>query len=76
MEERTAWQFTRDNFEEGVPDFIRNDKNITLFSNYGGKRIGGEVQTPDGIIRIFENDIIEVRDDVTYVIHCGKGVYL
>ncbi|MGO5010802.1 hypothetical protein ACTQ5K_02790 [Niallia sp. Sow4_A1] len=59
-----AWQFTKKNFAKGVPEFIlyAPDKPITLFSQYAGSVIYGELKTPDGLIKINEGDYI-VKDE-------------
>lgn len=53
-----VWQFTKENYREGAPPFIKNSNSITLFSQYGGEVISGEITTPEGIMVISENDYI------------------
>ena len=53
-----AWKFTKKNYREGAPHFIRLSTVITLWSQYGGDVIGGEIKTLEGIMTISENDYI------------------
>lgn len=55
-----AWQFTKNNFSEGVPYFIRHAENkpVTLYSQYAGEVIYGEIQTLEGVMKVSENDYI------------------
>jgi len=55
-----AWQFTKNNFSNGAPDFIRfaSNKPVTLFSQYAGEVIYGEIQTLEGVMRVSEGDYI------------------
>ena len=55
-----AWQFTKKNFSKGAPEFIRHAKGkpVTLYSQYGGEVIYGEIETLEGIMHISENDYI------------------
>ena len=62
-----AWQFTKKNFAEGVPRWIRyigeegnlkDNKAVVLWSQYGGKVIAGEIKTLEGIMTVSENDWI------------------
>lgn len=53
-----AWQFSKVNYNKGAPDFIRLEKTITLWSQYGGDVIGGEIETLEGEMTISENDYI------------------
>jgi len=53
-----AWQFTKESYKGGIPQFIRKAKNVELWSQYGGDVIGGEIQTLEGVMAIFENDYI------------------
>ena len=53
-----AWQFSKDNYHKGAPDFIRSEKMVTLWSQHGGEVIGGEVGTLEGEMTISENDYI------------------
>lgn len=53
-----AWQFTKENYLEGAPQFIRQARDIGLWSQYGGDVIGGEVKTLEGVMAISENDYI------------------
>ena len=54
-----AWQFTKKNYKEGAPAFIRNSGfAVTLYSQFGGKRIGGSIDTLEGEMQISENDFI------------------
>lgn len=52
-----AWQFTKENFTNGTPKEFRNE-NITLWSQYGGKIIEGEIKTLEGVMVVSENDWI------------------
>lgn len=52
-----AWQFTRENYKNGVPPLFR-DQSISYWSQYGGDVIGGEVRTLEGEMEISENDWI------------------
>ena len=52
-----AWQFTKDNFKKGCPKEFRHT-DITLWSQYGGAVIGGEIKTLEGTMNISENDWI------------------
>lgn len=53
-----AWQFTKKNYADGAPQFIRQSKDIELWSQYGGDVIGGEVKTLEGVMTVSENDYI------------------
>lgn len=57
-----AYQFTKENFRrDKEPIWLKraiSDGEITLFSQYGGNAIGGDVKTPGGLVEIFENDYI------------------
>ena len=53
-----AWQFTKKNFKVGAPDFIQYSDIVTLWSQYGGNVIGGEIKTLEGVMQISENDWI------------------
>lgn len=53
-----AWQFTKENYLEGAPQFIQQAKNVDLWSQYGGDVIGGEIKTLEGDMDISENDYI------------------
>ena len=53
-----AWQFTKKNYKNGAPDFIRHENHVVLWSQYGGDIIGGEIQTLEGKMTISENDFI------------------
>ncbi len=53
-----AWQFTKKNYLEGAPSFIKNSPAITLWSQYGGERINGEIKTLEGVIKVSEGDYI------------------
>lgn len=55
-----AWQFTKKNFAKGIPEFIRLAKNkpVTLYSQYAGEIIFGEIETLEGKMKISENDWI------------------
>ena len=53
-----AWQFTKENYKEGAPQFIRQAKDIDLWSQYGGDVIGGEIKTLEGVMTISEGDYI------------------
>lgn len=52
-----AWQFTKNNFKEGIPRLFRNH-SVDLWSQYGGDVIGGEVKTLSGVVELSENDWI------------------
>lgn len=52
-----AWQFTKANYSEGVPNKFRN-RNVSLWSQYGGDVIGGEIETLEGKHTVSENDWI------------------
>ena len=52
-----AWQFTKENYKKGLPDnFVC--RKISLFSQYGGDVIFGEIETLEGVMTISENDYI------------------
>lgn len=53
-----AWQFTKKNFHEGVPRWIKNNASVVLFSQYGGEVIGGDIITLEGTMIISEDDFI------------------
>ena len=69
------WQFTRINYNYGVPSFIRKiinnsieikENTVTLWSQYGGEVIAGEYITSTGdTININENDYIVINHDNT-----------
>lgn len=52
-----AWQFTKENYNNGVPPLFR-DSSISYWSQYGGDVIGSEVRTLEGEMEISENDWI------------------
>lgn len=53
-----AWQFTKENYKEGAPQFIRQAKDVDLWSQYGGDVIGGEIKTLEGVMTISDGDYI------------------
>ncbi|MGV8863282.1 MAG: hypothetical protein ACOH2T_19210 [Pseudomonas sp.] len=53
-----AWQFTQANYKDGAPEFIRSAKVVSLWSQHGGRVIGGEIKTLEGTMGISENDWI------------------
>ena len=53
-----AWQFTKENYKEGAPLFIRQAKDVELWSQFSGDVIGGEIETLEGVMTISENDYI------------------
>lgn len=54
-----AWQFTRENFKQGVPGWIKDsDRKVILWSQYGGEAIEGEIETLEGVHEVSENDFI------------------
>lgn len=55
-----AWQFTKKNFSKGAPEFIRHalNKPVTLYSQYAGEVIYGEIKTLEGNMKVSENDYI------------------
>lgn len=55
-----AWQFTKKNYAVGAPHFIRHAHGnpVTLWSQHGGKVIGGEIKTLEGVMTVSENDWI------------------
>lgn len=56
-----VWQFTKENYIEGVPQHIRQairDGVITLYSQHGGAVIGGSIETLEGVDTVSENDWI------------------
>jgi len=81
-----AWQFTKDNFTNGTPDFIKNDKEqrVSLWSQYGGNVISGTLTTANSKSAILENDWIvlcnegfQVYDDFLFevIFHTVKEKY-
>lgn len=52
-----AWQFTKKNYSEGAPEFIKHapGKPVSLFSQCGGDVIFGEVKTLEGVMRVSED---------------------
>jgi hypothetical protein len=52
-----AWQFTKENYHVGVPYQFRH-KNVSVWSQYGGDVIEGEIKTLEGKMKISENDYI------------------
>lgn len=53
-----AWHFTRANYSEGAPEFIRREQSVVLWSQHGGRVIGGEIRTLEGVMEISEGDWI------------------
>lgn len=55
-----AWQFTKNNYSEGAPGFIKHAAGnpVTLFSQFGGDVISGEIKTLEGIMQVSEGDWI------------------
>lgn len=54
-----AWQFTKENYKEGVPRWIRySERKVTLWGQYGGDVIAGEIETLEGTHEVSENDYI------------------
>jgi hypothetical protein len=53
-----AWQFTKKNYHAQAPRFIRHSNDVTLWSQYCGDVIGGEIKTLSGVVQIGENDWI------------------
>ena len=52
-----AWQFTKENYGIGTPIDFRH-KTISLWSQHGGRVIGGEISTLEGNMEVSENDYI------------------
>lgn len=52
-----AWQFTKSNYAVGTPREFR-DASISLWSQYGGRTIEGEISTLEGVMTVSENDWI------------------
>lgn len=52
-----AWEFTKENYRNGVPREFK-DKRITLWSQYGGDVIEGEIDTLEGKMCVSEGDYI------------------
>lgn len=52
-----AWQFTKENYKEGLPSEF-NDDSVSLWSQCGGRVIGGEIKTLEGVHTVSENDWI------------------
>ncbi len=54
-----AWQFTKNNYEQGAPRFIKEGKDfITLWSQCAGEVIGGEIKTLEGTMQVDQDDYI------------------
>ncbi|MEX3713361.1 hypothetical protein ABFV99_13235 [Cytobacillus horneckiae] len=55
-----AWQFTKENYRKGAPNFITHaiNKPVTLYSQYSGEKIFGEIQTLEGLMKVSEDDYI------------------
>ena len=64
-----AWQFTKENYKKGVPDWLRV-WNVSLWSQYGGDVIEGEIETIFGIMKVSENDYI-VREEYMGLLVCN-----
>lgn len=60
-----AWQFTRANYEKGVPALFCVSE-VELWIRHGGSIIGGCVHTLEGEMKISEND---------WIIHGVRGEY-
>ena len=52
-----AWQFTKSNYRVGVPAEFKH-ATVCLWSQYGGRVIGGEIETLEGKHIVSENDWI------------------
>ncbi|AWB55776.1 hypothetical protein M8868_11460 [Pasteurella multocida] len=52
-----AWQFTRSNFENGVPKPF-NHPNVTLGYSHIPNELAGKIQTLEGVMTARENDWI------------------
>lgn len=54
-----AWQFTKENYRNGVPHWIKSStRKVELWSQYGGAVIEGEIETLEGTHLVTENDWI------------------
>lgn len=57
-----AYQFTKDNYRRGkLPVWLKQAIHkgvISLWSQYGGEAIGGEIKTLEGLMEVSENDFI------------------
>ena len=53
-----AWQFSKKNFKNGVPSFIKENETVSVWSQYGGDVIGGEIKTLESNMDISEDDYI------------------
>jgi len=54
-----AWQFTKENYRNGVPHWIKSStRKAELWSQYGGAVIEGEIETLEGVHLVSENDWI------------------
>lgn len=52
-----AWQFTKKNYNTGVPDLFK-DESIKFWPLYGGEIVVGEISTLEGVLGVSENDWI------------------
>lgn len=50
-----AWQFTKKNYNTGVPDLFK-DESIKFWPLYGGEIVVGEISTLEGVLGVSEND--------------------
>jgi hypothetical protein len=69
-----AWQFTKKNFKVGAPDFIRHSSVVTLWSQYGGRVIGGEIKTLEDVMKVSENDYI-IKDINGELYSCKPDIF-
>lgn len=54
-----AWQLTKENYDAPRPAFLRQARGVvSLWSNCGGKKLGGEIFTSSRDTKINENDYI------------------
>jgi len=70
-----AWQFTKKNYSEGAPRWIRHsDDKVRLWSQYGGKVIGGRIEKLEGVHTVSENDYI-IRGVAGEFYPCKPGIF-
>lgn len=66
--DKEIWHFTKENFREGIPYWIRDSGSISLWSQYGGRVIGGEIKCDGYDIDIREGNFIALSIKGEYYI--------
>ena len=68
-----AWQFTKENYKEGVPRFLKHP-HVVLWRQYAGTHIAGNITTLSGKVRAKEGDYI-IKGVEGEFYPCDPGIF-